>query len=147
MSSQPTPSSNATRYLFLFLIGLVIGIIGVVMVLRAIEGRKTWEDRFPEAAMHVMQAHVEQLRSTATANRCSASDVLPHLQTLRSMANDLEPAFPGIKEDARFTQHAGKLRATLDGVLASPPLGCPGVEAAVKQIEEACKACHQDFRG
>ncbi|MET0815784.1 MAG: hypothetical protein ABWX88_11390 [Pseudoxanthomonas sp.] len=147
MSSQPAPRSNASRYLFLFLLGLVIGIIGVVMALRAIEGRKTWQDRLPDAAMNVMQAHVEQLRATATANRCGATDVLPHMQTLRVMANDLEPAFPGIREDARFAQHAGKLRATLDGVLASPPLGCPGLEGAVKQIGEACKACHQDFRG
>ena len=35
----------------------------------------------------------------------------------------------------------------LDGLLATPPLGCPGVEAAIKQIGVACKACHQDFRG
>ncbi|HYM85269.1 MAG TPA: hypothetical protein VET30_00900 [Pseudoxanthomonas sp.] len=147
MASQPVKSSNATRYLFLFLLGLVMGIIGVVMVLRAIEGRKSWEDHFPDAVMHVMDAHVEQLRATTAANRCNASDVLPHLQIMRSLANDLEPGFPGIKEDARFAQHAGKLRATLDGVLASPPLGCPGVEAATKQINEACKACHQDFRG
>lgn len=147
MSSQPAPASNASRYLFLFLIGLVVGIIGVVMVLRAIDGRKTWEDRFPDAAMQVMQAHVEQLRLTAAANRCSATDVLPHLQTLRAISNDLEPAFPGIKDDARFTKHAGQLRATLDGVLAAPPLGCPGVETTIKDIGEACKACHQDFRG
>jgi hypothetical protein len=147
MSTQPTTPSNASRYLFLFLVGLVMGIIGVVMVLRAIDGRKTWEDRLPEATMHVMQAHVEQLRLATAANRCSATDVLPHLQALRTMANDLEPAFPGLKEDSRFTQHAGKLRAELDGVLASPPLSCPGVEAALKETGEACKACHQDFRG
>jgi cytochrome c556 len=52
-----------------------------------------------------------------------------------------------LKDDERFTKHAGKLRATLDGVLAASPLGCPGVEAASKQIGEACQSCHQDFRG
>ena len=30
MSSQPTTPSNAPRYLFLFLLGLVIGIIGLI---------------------------------------------------------------------------------------------------------------------
>ena len=147
MASQPSKSPNAPRYLFLFLIGLVIGVIGVVMVLRAIDGRKTWQDRFPEATMRVMDAHVEQLRASAAANRCSASDVLPHLQTLRYLANDPELAFPGLKDDARFSKHAGQLRATLDEVLARPPLGCPGVEAAIKQVGDACKSCHQDFRG
>jgi cytochrome c556 len=147
MSSQPTSPSNAPRYLFLFLLGLVIGIIGLVMVLRAIEGRKTWQDHFPEAAMHVMDAHVQELRATATANRCNATDVLPHLQTLRYLANDPELAFPDLRDDVRFTKHAGELRSTLDGLLATPPLGCPGVEAAIKQIGVACKACHQDFRG
>lgn len=147
MASQPANASHATRYLFLFLIGLVMGIIGVVMVLRAIDSRKTWQDRFPDAAMQVMDAHLKQLQDSAKANRCAASDVIPHLQTLRYLANDLEPAFAGLKDDERFTTHAGKLRATLDGVLSAPPLGCAGVDAATKQIGDACRACHQDFRG
>lgn len=147
MSSQPARPSSASRYLFLFLLGLVIGIIGVVMVLRAIEGRKTWQDHFPDAAMHVMDAHAAQLKSAVGANRCGATDVLPHLQTLRYMANDLEPALPGLADDARFIEHASRLRATLDDTLATPPLNCAGAEAAIKQIGEGCKACHQDFRG
>ena len=147
MSSQPVKPSNAPRYLFLFLLGMGIGIIGLVMVLRAIEGRKTWQDRFPEATMHVLDAHVQQLRATAAANRCNATDVLPHLQTLRYLANDPELAFPGLRDDARFSKHASELRSTLDSLLATPPLGCPGVEAAIKQIGVSCKGCHQDFRG
>ncbi|MEO6103238.1 MAG: hypothetical protein ABIP44_06330 [Pseudoxanthomonas sp.] len=147
MSSQPARPSNASRYLFLFLLGLCIGIIGVVMVLRAVEGRKTWQDHFPEATMHMLDAHVQELRATAAANRCNATDVLPHLQTLRYLANDPELAFPDLKDDARFTKHASELRSTLDTALAAPPLNCPGVEAVVKQIGVACKGCHQDFRG
>lgn len=147
MASQPKNSSNASRYFFLFLIGLLMGIIGVVMVLRTIEGRKTWEDHFPDAAMHVMAAHTAQLKAATKANRCGASDVLPHLQTLRYMANDLEPALPGLRDDPRFIEHAGHLRATLDDTLATPPLNCVGVDTAIKQIDEGCKACHQDFRG
>lgn len=147
MSSQPARPPSASRYLFLFLLGLAIGIIGIVMVLRAIEGRKTWEDHFPDAVMHVMQAHAAQLGAATKANRCGATDVLPHLQTLRYLANDLEPALPGLSDDARFTEHASHFRATLDSALATPPLNCAGVEATLKQVGEACKACHQDFRG
>ena len=147
MASQPTNSSNASRYFFVFLIGLVIGVIGVVMVLRAIEGRKTWEDHFPDAVMHVMDAHSAQLKTAAKANRCGATDVLPHLQTLRYMANDLEPALPGLRDDPRFIERASHFRANLDSALATPPLNCAGVETAIKQIDDGCKACHQDFRG
>lgn len=147
MTTRPPRPSAASRYLFVFLIGLFMGIVGVVMVLRALEGRKTWEDRFPEAAMTVMTAHVAQLRASVQDNRCGPSDVIPHVQTLRALANDVEPAFPGLRDDARFVQHAGKLRATLDGVLSAPPLACAGTDAALKRIDEDCKACHQEFRG
>ncbi len=139
--------SAASRYFFLFLFGLFAGAMGVVMVLRAIEARKTWEDRFPQAAMQVMNAHVAQLTSTAAANRCGASDILPHMQSLRMLANDLEPAFPGLREDARFAEHARNMRATLDQVIASAPVACPAAEAALVEINQSCRACHQDFRG
>lgn len=147
MASQSPRPSAASRYFFVFLIGLFVGIVSVVMVLRAIEGRKTWEDRIPKATMTVMSAHVARLRASVQSNRCGPSDVIPHVQTLRALANDVEPAFPGLRDDQRFAQHAGKLRATLDSVLSAPPIACAGTEAALKQIDDGCKACHQEFRG
>lgn len=146
-SSNGKPASAAGRYLFLFLLGLVIGAVAVVMILRAVEGRKTWQDHYPDAAMHLMQAHMAQLGASAAANRCSATDTIPHLQALRTIANDIEPALPDLRDDARFVSHAGELRATLDAALSAPPIDCPGVANASKKIGEACKACHQDYRG
>lgn len=144
MSTTPAPkSSNASRYLFLFLIGLVIGIVATVMALRAINARK---DHFHEAVMHVQQWHVKQLKANVEQNRCGATDTLPHLQALRTLANDIEPAFPDLRDDQRFAQHASQMRAALDGALAAPPMNCPGVNAVVGKVGEACKACHQDFR-
>ena len=61
---------------------------------------------------------------------------------LRDAAN---PPPPGI-EPRRMAVYRELFRATLDAALASPPLGCEGVAQASKQIGEACKACHQDFR-
>ena len=62
--SRPRPPrrspSAAGRYLFLFLLGLVIGIVCVVMLLRTLEARKTWQDHYPVAAMQVMAAHRPQ---------------------------------------------------------------------------------------
>ena len=45
-------ASNASRYLFLFLIGLVVGVVGTVMAMRALDAR---QDHFPTSVMQVQQ--------------------------------------------------------------------------------------------
>lgn len=132
------------RYFFLFLVGLVAGVIGTVMAMRAWDARR---DHFHDSVMHVQQWHFGQLKANVEQNRCAATDTLPHLQALRTMANDIEPAFPDLRDDERFTKASSQLRAALDDTLASPPLNCAGVGTAMGRIGEACKACHQDFRG
>lgn len=143
-TSASQAGSAAARYFFLFLLGLVVGVIGTVMAMRAIDARK---DHFHESVMHVQDWHVGQLKANVEQNRCAATDTLPHLQALRTMANDLEPAFPELRDDKRFVEAASGLRATLDRTLNSPPLNCAGVGTALKDIGQACKGCHQDFRG
>lgn len=135
--------SNAGRYLFLLILGLVLGVVATVMAMRALEQRK---DHFPEALMHVQQWHMGQLKGDMEQNRCNATDVLPHLQALRVSANDLEAAFPDLRDDARFKTAASAMRAAADKAVANPPLTCEGVGAAMKSLGESCKACHQDFR-
>lgn len=150
--SDPQPNTphgaqrhgNGAKYIALLLLGLVIGAIGTVMALRAIEARK---DHFHESVMHVQSWHLGQLKAGIEQNRCGVTDSLPHLQTLRTMASDLEPAFPDLRDDPRFVKHASQMRATLDAALANPPSNCEGLGATAKKIGEACKACHQDFRG
>lgn len=151
MADPQTPESRpvqlsgnrGSRYLFMALLGLVVGVVGTVMVTRALHERK---DHYPEAVMYVMQAHMAALKRNVAENRCAATDTLPHLQTLRQMANDLEPAFPDLRTEAAFTQHASGLRGAVDATLASPPLNCPGVQAAMAKIGEGCKACHADYQ-
>ena len=140
------PPSAASRYLFVFLLGLVIGVVALVMLLRAMDARKTWRDRYPDAPMQVLAAQTAQLRENVAANRCSPTDTLPYLQSLRSLGNDFERAFPDLRDDPRFVQHAAQYRGTLDTALAAPPLGCEGVQQAAAKVGDACKACHQDFR-
>ena len=146
--SDPNPGAtarkgNGSKYLFLFLLGLVVGAVAVVMALRAWDARK---DHFPESLMHVQGWHAGQLGKALEQNRCAATDTLPHFKALRTTADDLERAFPGLADDKRFSDAASKLRGTLDGALASPPMNCEGVAALDKQIGADCKACHQDFR-
>jgi cytochrome c556 len=144
MNTQPSkPRSHATRYLFLFLLGLVIGAVATVMAVRAIQARK---DHFHEGVMFVQQWHLGQLKNKVEQNRCAATDVLPNLKALRTLADDLEPAFPDLADDKRFAEHASKMRARLDAALASPPLNCAGVSTTAQGIGETCKGCHQDFR-
>lgn len=141
------PPSAAGRYLFLFLLGLVIGVVAVVMLLRALENRKGWQDHYPTAAMQLMSAHTAQLRQKLDANRCAATDVLPHLQALRTLGNDLDPAFADLRDNSRFAAHTGSFRATLDKALTAPPMNCAGLKSTLDDIGKDCKACHGDFRG
>ena len=113
MASQPETKkpSAASRYLFLFLIGLVVGAICTVMAMRALQAR---QDPFPDSVMQVMAKHSGQLADKVKQNRCAATDTIPHVRTLRAMANDLEMAFPGIADDICVSNTNRQLPA-LDG--------------------------------
>lgn len=144
MASQPPRRpSPAARYLVVFVLGLFVGVICAVMLLRALQAR---QDPFPDALMNVMGRQTSELKATAAANRCSSSDALPRLHSLRAMANDLEIAFPGLRDNERFAAAASNLRATLDGALASPPADCTQITATLEKIGDDCRLCHQDFR-
>lgn len=143
VSQPPRRSSPAARYLVVFVIGLFAGVMCAVMLLRALQER---QDPFPDALMNVMAHQSSALKATAAANRCTASDVLLRLHSLRAMANDLEAAFPGLRDDGRFAGAASNLRATLDSAIAAPPADCAQISASLGKITDDCRACHQDFR-
>ena len=139
-----TRSSNAGRYLFLLILGLVVGAIATVMAMRALDARK---DHFPDSLMEVQGWHMGQLKAAMEQNRCSATDVLPHLQALRTLGNDLEPAFPDLRDDERFRTAAAAMRAAADKAVSAPPLSCQSLAGTMKSLGDSCKACHRDFRG
>lgn len=141
-SETPAKESNASRYLFLFLLGLVVGVIVTVFVLRVIKAR---QDPFPDSVMQVMEKQFGLLDDNIKANRCMATDNLPRLQMLRAVGNDIEIAFPDLAEDTRFKNHASQLRANLDTIIAAGLTDCNATRAARAKAVEACKACHQDF--
>lgn len=145
-AENPRPQSGSAfgRYFFMLLLGLVMGAIATVMLLRQLEARK---DPFPDSLMHVMDWHVDQLKDNVKASRCAVTDTLPHLQALRRMADSLEPGFKATSEaDPRFGQHASDLRNTLDGAINAPPTTCEALTKVMAQIGDGCKTCHQDFR-
>ena len=138
--------SNFGRYMFLLIFGVVLGVGATIVTPRLWVKFFGESDPFPEALMHVQQWHMGQLKADMDANRCNATDILPHLQALRVTSNDLDAAFPSLRDDTRFTAASSAMRAAADKAIANPPLTCDGLGATMKSIGETCKGCHQDFR-
>ena len=146
-AAPPRKPSAAAGYLVVFAIGLLVGIMLIVVLLRAFESRKTWQDRYPAALMQLSQAQMAQLSGALEANRCASADALPHLHMLRALSNDLERAFPDLRDHRRFSAHAAESRRTLDAALSSPPMDCAQLRTTIDAVSETCSACHQDMRG
>jgi cytochrome c556 len=130
------------RSLVLVLIGLFVGFALTLIGMNALRKGTA----YPNGVMAVMGAQMKALDESVKGNRCAATDLTPRLQTLRFVANDLEPAFQPTDDDARFAAHAGKLRAALDAALQAPPADCAAAGVALSRVSEGCKACHADFK-
>jgi hypothetical protein len=130
------------RNVLLIVLGLVIGVAGTVMAMASLKHGPT----FPESLMKVQGHHMGALDGNVKSGHCAVADNLPHLQMLRSLANDIEPAFLPIEKEQDFRQKAGDLRANLDALIATPPATCVAVREAQEKISKACKACHDEFR-
>lgn len=135
-------ASAAKRYLFVLLVGLVLGIVATVMLMRAWQARL---DPLPGAVMTVMAKQMSVLRQSREQNRCTPADVVPRLQTLRAVSNDIDAAFGPLGAEDGFQQQASKLRAVLNDALAQPPADCQALEALNQEIGRACEACHQAY--
>ncbi|MFL6585869.1 MAG: hypothetical protein ACJ8GV_03180 [Luteimonas sp.] len=146
-ATPPRGPASAAGYLVVFAIGLIVGVFLVVVMLRTLDARRTWQDRYPAALMQLYQAQVAQLSGNLDANRCAPTDTLAHLQTMRALSNDLEAAFPDLRDHRGFVAHAADARRTFDTALAAPPADCAGLRATINSIGETCSACHQDMRG
>ncbi|HEV2608322.1 MAG TPA: cytochrome c [Xanthomonadaceae bacterium] len=130
------------RYAVLIALGLAIGIIGTVMAMNALNSGP----HLPQSVMALQGFHMHALDTNIKQNHCAVTDNLPHLQTLRALSNDVEPAFLPIENEQDFRQKASNLRASIDAVLAAPPADCAAVGAAMTRIGHECKGCHDSFR-
>lgn len=142
MPAPPTEQSRASRYAFLLVLGTLIGLVCTVMVARVLQARR---NPVPDSLMQVMAYQVRALQADADGG-CNSTRQRARLQSLRLLAGELEPAFPDIGEDRRFGEHASALRTVLDQVRRTPPADCAALAAVRTQINDACEACHRDFR-
>src|SRR5687768_5802693 len=127
-------------YPILFVLGLAIGAALAVIAVNRIHENQA----YPHGVMAVLRAQSGALDNSVKQNRCTANDLLPRLQTIRAVANDIEPAFG--EDDERFGKHASTLRAAADAALSTPPANCQAAAATLDRINEACSACHRDFK-
>lgn len=145
--SVPTPpASAAARYAAVFVTGLVVGLFALLVLLRALESRRTWDAHYPSAVMHLYQAQLAQLRAAHASGDCAAPDTRRRLETMRAVSNDLEPAFPALRDHRRFVGEADRMRSALDLALGAPLDSCAALETSLREVERACSDCHRDFR-
>jgi len=141
-----TPPTSGARYAAIFVLGLVVGLFALLVILRAVDSRRTWQDRYPLAVMHLADAHMAQLEHAITLQRCTPDTSLPHLRALGALARDLEPAFPAWRDHRGFVAHADALRHTLATATANVPASCTELATTVREIQADCRACHRDTR-
>jgi cytochrome c556 len=131
------------RLIVLFLIGLALGAIGTLIAINTLNRQTPWS----KATMAVIGQQMKAVGGSVKANHCAATDLQPKLQTLRLVANDIEPAFGEDGKDPQFGRYAADLRAAADAALAKPPANCTEANAVLTSLDKACDSCHRDFRG
>lgn len=131
------------RSLVLFLVGLAVGALCTLIAVNALDRGTSHHD----AVMSLMGQQMKSISQSVKASRCAATDLTPRLQTLRFVANDIEPAFPDLQADPQFGRYAADLRRAADAALMTPPANCAAAGAALTSLKKTCDACHRDFKG
>jgi len=131
------------RLIVLFLVGLLVGAAGTLIAINALNRHTPWS----KATMAVIGQQMKAIDQNVKANHCATTDLLPRLQTMRLVANDIEPAFAEDIKDPQFGRYAADLRAAVDAALVAPPATCATANAALTSLGKACDSCHRDFRG
>ena len=132
------------RHIVLLLIGLLAGALGASMAIRTLSAGS----EYPKGVMALMGKHFGALREAAKTGECTPEVTASHAATLRQVALDVEPAFlPTGSDDEAFRANAELLRTRIAELEAALGQGCPALVTANAGVGEACKACHQDFRG
>ena len=129
------------RLLALFLLGIAIGVAGTVTLMNTLARKSAYQD----GVMTVMGQQMKSLNKNIKANHCAPADLTTQLQTLRLLANNIEPAFEAMQGDAQFGRYASDLRAAADASLATPLTSCALASAAFDKIDKACDSCHRDY--
>lgn len=130
------------RALVLLVVGLLVGSLCTVIAINALN-RGT---DYPNAVMAVMGQQMKAMDKSVKQSRCASTDLTPRLQTLRFVANDIEPAFADMRDEVQFGRYAADLRSAADAALTAPPASCAAATAALSNLGKACDSCHRDYK-
>ena len=131
------------RSLVLLLVGLLVGALCTIIAVNALN-RGT---AYPNAVMALMGQQMKAIDKSIKQSRCASTDLTPRLQTLRFVANDIEPAFADMQDEVQFGRYAADLRAASDAALMAPPASCAAAAATLSNIKKSCDSCHRDYKG
>jgi hypothetical protein len=95
------------------------------------------------AVMQLLQFHFNRLSAAGHSGQCKV--FLEERERMFAVYGDIPAAaFPlAYAQDAAFRQHAQSLR---DALQPYPGDGGECDDAASKRIDDACEACHRDYR-
>jgi hypothetical protein len=129
------------NYVILFAVAFVMGIA------LALVGANYMNKgpHYSEGVMNVLAMKHSALSNNIKQNRCAPIDVIPHLQTMRYVGNDIEAAFGEMDNNEQFIRYASDFRAAADGALSMPPANCAAAQAALNTIDKTCDNCHRDY--
>lgn len=96
------------------------------------------------AVMALAQFHFDRLSAAAKSGACS--DFVDERERLFRLYAELLQAFPKTyAQDAEFHKRAEELRSAVHPDLAATG-ECSNAAADAKKIDQACDACHQEYR-
>jgi len=128
------------RSVLLLVLGLVIGIVGTVFAMNALQERQPYS----HALMMTMAHHAGALGASIKAQKCDAAQTRQHLTRLLETQADIDEAFPGM--DQPFKDEAARLHEKTQAALQAAPADCAALATAMKPIGETCQSCHQQYR-
>lgn len=129
------------RYALVLLLGVAIGALAMNQVGKVLAARSA----YPRGVMAVMQQHFGALSRSLDQGQCQAAANAGHLAWVSRMSTLIDPALnPG--HDARFRGYVQKLDTRLAAANAIAPGNCPALRGAVREVGDACSACHAVFR-
>lgn len=128
---------SGSRVLALLLVGLGIGVLGTVVTMSALSRRANYGD----GLMAVLQAEFGQLRQQARrGSQCTLVESERARSRLALLSADIPRA---------FTTGGSAMREMSDELLAAtvaPVSDCAALPARITAIDQACDACHAQFR-
>lgn len=128
------------RSLLILLAGALVGALLAFSAANTLYQRDAW----PRSVMNLLQHHLGELRRLQRTGRCSAAQSALHFERIAQTSADIGPSRSDNKPD--YHDQARRFLDLSQRLAASPPSDCPGLDAALQQIGNACQDCHRDYR-